>query len=87
MRLDIQHWPRLVFTETGLAALRTMMRERRLADPVKVHPPPICRTDNHNRYLNHSHWDQLNSPIGSRATVVLAMPDAQSPAGTGRASR
>jgi hypothetical protein len=25
--------PRLFFTETGLAALRTMMRDRRLADP------------------------------------------------------
>jgi hypothetical protein len=36
MRLDTtQHWPRLIFTETGLAALRTMMRDRRLADPVK----------------------------------------------------
>jgi hypothetical protein len=36
MRLDTtQRWPRLVFTETGLAALRTMMRDRRLADPVK----------------------------------------------------
>ncbi len=36
MRLDTtQYWPRLIFTETGLAALRTMMRDRRLADPVK----------------------------------------------------
>jgi hypothetical protein len=29
------------------------------------------------RYLNHSPWDQLNSPIGGRAMVVLAMPGAQ----------
>jgi hypothetical protein len=36
MRIDTtQHWPRLLFTETGIAALRTMMREPRLADPVK----------------------------------------------------
>jgi hypothetical protein len=36
MRLDTtQHWPRLIFTEIGLVALRTMMRDRRLADPVK----------------------------------------------------
>jgi hypothetical protein len=36
MRIDTtQHWPRLFFTETGLAALRTMMRDPRLADPVK----------------------------------------------------
>jgi hypothetical protein len=36
MRLDTtQRWPRLVFTETGLAALRTMMRDHHLADPVK----------------------------------------------------
>ena len=36
MRLDTtQYLPRLFFTETGLAALRTMMRDRRLADPVK----------------------------------------------------
>jgi hypothetical protein len=35
MRIDTtQHWPRLLFTEAGLAALRTMMRDRRLADPV-----------------------------------------------------
>jgi hypothetical protein len=27
--------PRLFFTATGLAALRTMMRDRRLADPTK----------------------------------------------------
>jgi hypothetical protein len=34
MRIDTtQHWPRLVFTETGLMALRTMMTDRRLADP------------------------------------------------------
>jgi hypothetical protein len=36
MQLDTtQHWPRLFFTATGLAALRTMMRDPRLADPVK----------------------------------------------------
>jgi hypothetical protein len=36
MRIDTsQHWPRLFFTETGLAALRTMMADPRLADPVK----------------------------------------------------
>ena len=36
MRLDTsQHLPRLVFTGRGLAALRTMMRDRRLADPKK----------------------------------------------------
>jgi hypothetical protein len=36
MRLDTtQHWPRLFFTEIGMAALRTMMMDRRLADPVK----------------------------------------------------
>lgn len=36
MRLDTtQHWPRLFFTETGLAALRLMMGDSRLADPVK----------------------------------------------------
>ncbi len=36
MRLDTtQHWPRLLFTETGLAALRLMMMDPRLADPVK----------------------------------------------------
>jgi len=36
MRLDTsQRLPRLVFTETGLAALRTMMSDRRLADPKK----------------------------------------------------
>jgi hypothetical protein len=35
MRLDTtQRWPRLIFTETGLAALRAMMRNPRLADPV-----------------------------------------------------
>ena len=34
MRIDTtQHWPRLMFTETGLMALRTMMTDRRLADP------------------------------------------------------
>jgi hypothetical protein len=34
MRIDTtQHWPRLLFTETGLVALRTMMTDRRLADP------------------------------------------------------
>ena len=36
MRLDTsQRLPRLFFTETGLAALRTMMADRRLADPRK----------------------------------------------------
>jgi hypothetical protein len=36
MQLDTsQRWPRLVFTETGMAALRMMMRNARLADPVK----------------------------------------------------
>jgi hypothetical protein len=34
MRIDTtQRWPRLMFTETGLVALRTMMTDRRLADP------------------------------------------------------
>ena len=50
MRIDTTgHWPRLFFTETGLAALRTMMGDTRLADPVKfghvrqelgIDPPP-----------------------------------------------
>ena len=32
MRIDTtQRWPRLLFTETGLVALRTMMTDRRLA--------------------------------------------------------
>ena len=36
MRLDdTGRLPRLVFTGTGLAALRTMMADKRLADPVK----------------------------------------------------
>ena len=36
MRIDTTgHWPRLFFTATGLEALRTMMRDTRLADPVK----------------------------------------------------
>ena len=36
MRIDTTRpWPRLLFTETGLAALRAMMADRRLADPVK----------------------------------------------------
>jgi hypothetical protein len=36
MRLDTsQRLPRLLFTEAGLAELRTMMRDRRLADPQK----------------------------------------------------
>ena len=36
MRLDISgRLPRLVFTETGIAALRAMMSDRRLADPGK----------------------------------------------------
>jgi hypothetical protein len=34
MRIDTtQRWPRLLFTDTGLVALRTMMTDRRLADP------------------------------------------------------
>ena len=36
MRLDAsQRPPRLFFTEHGVFALRTMMSDRRLADPVK----------------------------------------------------
>jgi hypothetical protein len=36
MRLDAAAWlPRLFFTERGQTALRTMMDDRRLADPVK----------------------------------------------------
>ena len=36
MRLDAsQRLPRLLFTETGLVALRAMMAERRFADPAK----------------------------------------------------
>ncbi len=36
MRLDVTgRLPRLVFTEAGLAALRTMMADKRLADPSK----------------------------------------------------
>ena len=36
MRLDTsERLPRLVFTQTGIAALRTMMSDRRLADPKK----------------------------------------------------
>jgi hypothetical protein len=36
MRLDVSgHFPRLFFTEAGLTALRTMMMDRRLADPTK----------------------------------------------------
>jgi hypothetical protein len=36
MRLDASgHLPRLFFTEAGLTALRTMMMDRRLADPQK----------------------------------------------------
>ena len=36
MRLDTsQRIPRLLFTEVGLAELRTMMSDRRLADPKK----------------------------------------------------
>jgi hypothetical protein len=36
MRLDTSgHLPRLFFTEAGLVALRTMMADRRLADPQK----------------------------------------------------
>src|SRR5271156_6409704 len=36
MQLDTsQHLPRLFFTEAGLAELRTMMADRRFADPKK----------------------------------------------------
>src|SRR5580704_6385789 len=36
MRIDTtERWPRLLFTETGLVALRTMMTDRRLADPAR----------------------------------------------------
>jgi hypothetical protein len=36
MRLDTgQRFPRLFFTEAGLTELRTMMRDRRFADPIK----------------------------------------------------
>ena len=36
MRLDTsERLPRLIFTETGLAALHAMMSDRRLADPKK----------------------------------------------------
>ena len=36
MRLDTsERLPRLFFTEAGLAELRTMMKDRRLADPAK----------------------------------------------------
>jgi hypothetical protein len=36
MRLDTsQRLPRLFFTEAGLAMLRTMMMDRRVADPKK----------------------------------------------------
>ena len=36
MRLDVTaRWPRLFFTDAGLAALRTMMADARLADPAK----------------------------------------------------
>ena len=36
MQIDTtQRWPRLLFTESGLVALRTMMTDRRLADPEK----------------------------------------------------
>ena len=41
MRLDTsQRLPRLFFTEAGLAELRTMMADRRFADPKKVRPYP-----------------------------------------------
>jgi hypothetical protein len=54
MRLDASgRLPRLFFTDTGLAELRAMMSDRRLADPVKfAHvrqelgiDPPIVRID------------------------------------------
>jgi hypothetical protein len=36
MRLDVScRFPRLFFTDAGMTALRQMMAERRLADPVK----------------------------------------------------
>jgi hypothetical protein len=36
MRLDTSdRFPRLLFTESGIAALRAMMMDRRLADPTK----------------------------------------------------
>ena len=36
LRLDATaRWPRLFFTDTGLAALRAMMADARLADPAK----------------------------------------------------
>jgi len=36
MRLDAtSRWPRLFFTDAGLAALRAMMADARLADPTK----------------------------------------------------
>jgi hypothetical protein len=36
MRIDTTgRWPRLLFTATGLTALRAMMRNSRLADPAK----------------------------------------------------
>ena len=42
MRIDTtQRWPRLLFTETGLVALRTMMTDRRLADPARYAHCPI----------------------------------------------
>src|SRR4051794_6523249 len=54
-----QHWPRLFSTETGLAALRTMMYDPRLADPVKsAHIPqelgidPAAATKAVNRHEN-----------------------------------
>jgi hypothetical protein len=50
MRLDTsQHLPRLVFTESGLAALRTMMSDRRFVS-AGLNPQlfadvgaPVCR--------------------------------------------
>jgi hypothetical protein len=44
MRIDTsQHWPRLLFTETGLAVLRTMMRDTSLgqveASQLHLNPP------------------------------------------------
>ena len=49
MRLDTsQRLPRLFFTEAGLAELRTMMADRRFADPKKVRPyPPGTRHRSH----------------------------------------
>jgi hypothetical protein len=62
MRIDTtQHWPRLLFTETGLVALRTMMTDRRLADP--------------ERYAHVR--QELGIPSGAHAPseAAIAIPD------------